>query len=62
MAYNVYFQCEKCGNSYCRTNYTISLTRATKIARKKGWQVGKKGWFCPNCRTTKRKWRMIDDN
>ena len=55
MAYNVYFCCEKCGATYSWTNYTVTMNRAIKIARRHGWRVGKRGWFCSECRKEKKK-------
>lgn len=51
MAYNVYFACDRCGREgFAITNRTLSYCKAVKIARKQGWMVGQKGWFCLNCR------------
>lgn len=51
MAYNCYFACDKCGTEGgAWTNYTVSLAVCERLARRDGWQVGKRGWFCPNCR------------
>lgn len=55
MAYNVYFCCDKCGDTYSWVNTPVGITYAERLARNKGWQVGRKGWFCPSCRTTKRR-------
>lgn len=55
MAYNVYFCCEKCGATVSWVNTSVSLSVATAIAREDGWQVGKRGWYCPNCRKRKKK-------
>ena len=54
MAYNVYFVCEKCGKGYNWVNVTVSLDNAIKLARRCGWQVGKNGWFCNDCKTRKK--------
>lgn len=54
MAFNVYYACDKCGRTVSWVNHSVSLAIAKSIARKDGWQVGKKGWFCPSCRTRKR--------
>lgn len=35
-------------------NFTITKATATRWARDAGWQVGKKGWFCPKCRRTRK--------
>ena len=51
MAYNVYFSCDKCGITYNWINRSVGIGIAKSIARDKGWQIGKKGWFCPSCRT-----------
>ncbi len=53
MAYKVYFDCDKCGVGYSWTNYSVTMPRATAIARKEGWQVGKRGWLCPSCKKKK---------
>lgn len=55
MAFNVYYCCDKCGVTVSWVNCSVSMAIATAIARKEGWQVGKRGWFCPNCRDRKRK-------
>ncbi len=50
MAYNIYFACDNCGATPSLwINTTVSLSKAIKIARRRGWQVGKRGWICPNC-------------
>lgn len=53
MAYNVYFACDKCGAIHSWINHSLSISIATSIARSYGWSVGKKGWFCPECRKTR---------
>ena len=54
MAFNSYYACDKCGRvGGAWINYTVCVGTAVSIARKKGWQIGKNGWFCPNCRTVK---------
>lgn len=50
MAYNVYFSCDRCGLTYNWVNKMIAYSTAVSIAREKGWQVGKRGWFCPFCK------------
>lgn len=50
MAYNVYFCCDKCGETYSWINNSVSLSVAVRIARDIGWTVGKRGWYCPKCR------------
>ena len=51
MAYNVYFACDGCGDTgLAWTGVTVNVSRATMYARKRGWQVGEKGWFCPHCK------------
>lgn len=54
MAFNVYYCCDKCGVTHNWTNCDPNFNRAVRIARKSGWQVGKTGWYCPECRTRKR--------
>ena len=54
MAYNVYYICDCCGNEGAAwVNYTVSLSRCQKIARKYGWKIGKYGWICPSCQNKK---------
>lgn len=60
MAYNVYFCCDKCGATWSWVNQTVNLSTATRIARKYGWQVGKTGWLCQNCRNRKRPARALE--
>lgn len=55
MAYNVYYACDRCGLTYGWINYSVCYSDAVAIAREKGWQVGKKGWFCPDCKQAIRK-------
>lgn len=55
MAYNVYFVCDKCGATYSWVNFTVTYCEAIRYAREKGWQVGKRGWFCADCRPRKRR-------
>ena len=55
MAYNVYFICEKCDATHAWINTSVPLNTAIHLARNYGWQVGKTGWFCPTCRTRKRR-------
>lgn len=51
MAYIVYFACDRCGTeSGMWVNHTVSQSRAAKIARDRGWQIGKQGYVCPMCR------------
>lgn len=54
MAYNVYFSCDVCGTTHNWVNVSIGYGLAVRIARKAGWQVGKTGWFCPDCRMRKK--------
>lgn len=61
MAFHVYYTCDKCGLTYGWTDCTVTYNSAIRIARSEGWQVGKKGWFCPKCRKIKRKKENIDD-
>lgn len=53
MAYNVYFSCDMCGVTYNWVNHAVSYSSAVAIARSYGWSVGKRGWFCPECRKKK---------
>lgn len=55
MAYNVYFSCDTCGATYNWVNHTVSKSTAARIARSDGWSVGKRGWFCPECRKKRMK-------
>lgn len=36
------------------TNHAVSFSMAIAIARNYGWSVGKRGWFCPECRKKRR--------
>lgn len=54
MAYNVYFSCDTCGTTYNWVNHAVSFSMAIAIARNYGWSVGKRGWFCPECRKKRR--------
>lgn len=45
MSYNVYFACDRCGHTYNWVNKMIAHSTAVRIAREKGWQVGKKVGF-----------------
>lgn len=55
MAFNSYYACDKCGRvGGAWINCTATFGTVVQIARKKGWQIGKNGWYCPNCRTVKR--------
>lgn len=53
MAYNVYIACDTCGATFSWVNYNVSLKNAESFARKRGWRVGKTGWFCPEHKTKK---------
>lgn len=50
MAYNVYCSCDRCGQALNWINHTVSYRTAVAVARSNGWQVGKKGWYCPICK------------
>lgn len=54
MAYNVYFSCDSCGATYNWVNHSVSYSAAVLIARSYGWIVGKRGWFCSECRKKRR--------
>nr|DAL71690.1 MAG TPA: adenylate kinase [Caudoviricetes sp.] len=54
MAYNVYFSCDSCGATYNWINHAVSYSAAVSIARRYGWSVGKRGWFCPERRKKRR--------
>lgn len=50
MAYIVYFACDLCGKEGgVWLNTTVSKSRIDKIARNRGWRVGKQGYVCPKC-------------
>lgn len=50
MAYNVYVACDCCGEKlFAITNETVSITRAEKAAKLKGWKVTQDGWYCQDC-------------
>lgn len=56
MAYNVYFACDRCGiEGISWVNHSVSLSICEKIARERGWRVGRHGWICPACQKSKRK-------
>ena len=55
MAYNVYYSCDKCGNTHSWINHSVSFSIAKAMARSNGWEVGKRGWYCPKCRRRKAK-------
>ena len=61
MAFNVYYCCDRCGVTHSWINNSVSLAIATKMARHDGWQVGKRGWYCPKCRTIKSKEGAAND-
>lgn len=50
MAYNVYISCDRCGSTRNWVNHTVNHSTAVALARAWGWQVGKRGWFCPLCK------------
>lgn len=52
MAYNVYICCDRCGCNYLAwTNMTVSVSKAERIAKSKGWKVTHSGaWYCQDCR------------
>lgn len=54
-AYNVYYCCDKCGATHSWINHSVSLSIAIKMARDDGWSVGKRGWYCPECRRKPKK-------
>lgn len=53
MAYEVRVVCDKCGCGYSYKDFSLGKTLAAKWAREKGWQIGKRGWFCPDCKRKK---------
>lgn len=56
MAYIVYFACDCCGTEGgVWMNCTISKSDAMKNARQKGWQVGRRGYVCPQCQGKQKK-------
>lgn len=56
MGYEAYIRCDKCGETMRWVNSGPNYNLAVRIARDiHGWQVGKLGWFCPKCRTRKRR-------
>lgn len=55
MGYKVIVRCDTCGNGFSWTDITVTYNTAIRIARNEGWQVGKKGWLCPNCKQMKKK-------
>lgn len=59
MAYNVYFVCDYCNRGMYWINQTVCYGTAVSMARKQGWTVGKRGWYCPVCKK-KMKMEMED--
>lgn len=55
MGYVTQISCDRCGAGYRWTDTTVSLSIAKSIARSEGWQVGKRGWFCPECQKSENK-------
>lgn len=56
MALVEYIACDKCGCTLrVWINQLYSMHIAVSIARDYGWQVGKTGWYCPDCRTRRKK-------
>lgn len=55
MSYRVYVSCDKCGDGFYWDDHTVNISTAGNVARDRGWQVGKKGWYCPECRDVKRR-------
>ena len=51
MAYKVGYSCDRCGTTHYWIDYTVTYREAIRLARLDGWRVGKKGWFCPECKT-----------
>ena len=50
MAYNVYVACDCCGEElFNQTKQTVSITKAMKTAKKKGWKIKDGGWYCKDC-------------
>lgn len=58
MAYNIYVDCDNCGNRSCidiACNETVSMTRAIETARDSAWKVirykdiRKTDFYCPEC-------------
>lgn len=52
MGYEVWIICDRCGKSFGWDNTAIGIAFAKKIARGKGWSVGKK-WLCNACKKAK---------
>ncbi len=50
MSYSVNATCDYCGCGYKWKDITLNKTSAIRIVRGYGWQVGKKGWICPECK------------
>lgn len=51
MAYIEYIACDKCGKDMLISiDMSFGITFARSYARKNGWQVGEKGWICPECK------------
>lgn len=50
MGYKVIIECDRCGCGYQWKDETVNISTAKKLVRNYGWQVGKKGWICPDCK------------
>jgi hypothetical protein len=62
MAYNVYFSCDRCGETHNWVNHMIAYSTAVRIAREKGWQIGKRGWFCSFCKHKANRKKYTEEN
>lgn len=61
MAYVAYYDCDICDKvGYGKVDQTMNITTAKRHARKQGWQIGKRGWVCPNCQ--KKQGRKTNEN
>ncbi len=49
MGFEVKVVCDRCGNGFGWNNVAIGKSFATKLAKEKGWSVGKQ-WTCRKCK------------
>lgn len=63
MGYVLKITCDKCGDGWVYHDGGHSYPGAVKIYRQwYGWQIGKTGWYCPKCRSRKRRGSDVRDN
>lgn len=55
MGFEVSITCDGCGKGVVYEDSPVSYSFEKRNRRNYGWQIGKKGWLCPKCRTRKSK-------